>query len=162
MAKPIYVLNGPNLNRLGTREPEIYGQHDARRDRGDVPRGRSGAARSSSVSRTAKTQLIEWVHEAIDAAAGIVINPAAFSFTSMALLDALEDVSGADHRAAHLQHPPARADLSPLACLDRGDRGHRRPRTERLPNRRQSHGQASRPEAALKVHRLSILAFLSD
>jgi 3-dehydroquinate dehydratase II len=91
MAKPVYVLNGPNLNRLGTREPEIYGT--------------TTLAEIEAMCRTAslpiefrqtnsETQLIEWVHEAIDRAAGIIINAAAFSFTSLALLDALKMFPG--------------------------------------------------------------------
>lgn len=91
MAKPVFILNGPNLNRLGTREPEIYGT--------------TTLAEIEAMCRTAslpiefrqtnsETQLIEWVHEAIDRAAGIIINAAAFSFTSLALLDALKMFPG--------------------------------------------------------------------
>ena len=91
MAKPVYILNGPNLNRLGTREPEIYGT--------------TTLAEIEAMCRTAslpiefrqtnsETPLIEWVHEAIDRAAGIIINAAAFSFTSLALLDALKMFPG--------------------------------------------------------------------
>jgi 3-dehydroquinate dehydratase II len=87
---PIYVLNGPNLNRLGTREPEIYGsttlaQVEAmcRAAAGDVPLEFRQSNR--------EYEIIEWVHDAIDApASGIIINPAAFSFTSIAILDALK------------------------------------------------------------------------
>ncbi|RST84580.1 3-dehydroquinate dehydratase [Aquibium carbonis] len=87
---PIYVLNGPNLNRLGTREPEIYGSTTlaqvetmCRAAAGDVPLEFRQSNR--------EYEIIEWIHEAIDRpAAGIIINPAAFSFTSIAILDALK------------------------------------------------------------------------
>ena len=90
--KPLFVLNGPNLNRLGTREPQIYGT--------------TTLAEIEALCRTAterpvifrqtnsERELIEWIHEAIDMADAIVINPAAFSFTSMALLDALKMFPG--------------------------------------------------------------------
>ena len=91
--KPIYVLNGPNLNRLGTREPEIYGsttlaQVEAmcRNAAGDVP--------IVFHQTNSEQQLIEWVHEAIDEGAAILIYPAAFTFTSLALLDALKMFPG--------------------------------------------------------------------
>jgi len=91
LKKPIFILNGPNLNRLGTREPEIYGA--------------TTLAQIEAMCRTAslpiefrqtnsEAELIEWVHEAIDGAAGIIINAAAFSFTSLALLDALKMFPG--------------------------------------------------------------------
>ena len=89
--KPIYILNGPNLNRLGKREPHIYGtttlaeiEANCRAAAGDYP----------VVFRQTNSEeaLINWVHEAIDEAAGIIINPAAFTFTSLALLDALKMV----------------------------------------------------------------------
>ena len=91
--KPIYVLNGPNLNRLGKREPEIYGtttlievEAMCREAAGDRP--------LRFHQTNSEQQLIEWVHEAIDEGAGIVINPAAFTFTSLALLDALKMFPG--------------------------------------------------------------------
>ena len=93
MTKPIYILNGPNLNRLGKREPEIYGtttlgeiELQCREEAGSVP----VEFRQSN----SEAQLIDWIHEAIDAGAGIVINPAAYSFTSMAILDALKMFPG--------------------------------------------------------------------
>jgi 3-dehydroquinate dehydratase-2 len=92
--KPIHVLNGPNLNRLGTREPEIYG----RTTLADIEAMcREAADGCPLVFRQSNREyeLIEWVHEAIDGAAlGIIINPAAFTFTSMALMDALKMFSG--------------------------------------------------------------------
>jgi 3-dehydroquinate dehydratase-2 len=93
MMKPIYVLNGPNLNRLGTREPEIYGRTTLSEVeamcREAVP-GRLIVFRQSN----REYELIEWVHEAIDEAAGIIINPAAFTFTSMAIMDGLKMFPG--------------------------------------------------------------------
>ncbi|MBC8790154.1 3-dehydroquinate dehydratase [Nostoc sp. CHAB 5824] len=94
MSKPIYVLNGPNLNRLGKREPEIYGRTTlaeveamCREAAGDLPL----EFRQTNSEET----LIAWIHEAIDRpAAGILINPAAFTFTSMAVMDALKMFPG--------------------------------------------------------------------
>jgi 3-dehydroquinate dehydratase II len=93
MTKPIYVLNGPNLNRLGTREPEIYGRTTLAEVeamcRAAVP-GQPIVFRQSN----REYELIDWVHEAIEAAAGIIINPAAFTFTSMAIMDSLKMFPG--------------------------------------------------------------------
>jgi 3-dehydroquinate dehydratase-2 len=89
MVKPIYVLNGPNLNRLGTREPHIYGTTTL----ADVEKMCRAAAGDHPIEfrqTNSETQLVEWVHEAIDNGAGIIINPAAYTFTSLALLDALK------------------------------------------------------------------------
>ena len=94
MSKPIHVLNGPNLNRLGKREPEIYGTTTLAEIEALC---REPAGKRPLVFRqtNGEQQLIEWVHEAIDeGAAGIVINPAAFTFTSLALLDALKMFPG--------------------------------------------------------------------
>jgi 3-dehydroquinate dehydratase-2 len=93
MAKPIYVLNGPNLNRLGTREPEIYGRTTLAEIEAMCRQELPGLAIEFRQTNS-ETQLIEWVHEAIDRAAGIVINPAGYSFTSIALLDALKMFAG--------------------------------------------------------------------
>lgn len=93
MAKPIFVINGPNLNRLGMREPEIYGTTTlaeiealCRETAGDRP--------VRFHQSNAEHEIVGWIHEAIDEGAGIVINPAAFSFTSIAILDALKMFPG--------------------------------------------------------------------
>ena len=93
MTQPIYVLNGPNLNRLGKREPEIYGattlaevETMCRRAAGDRPL----EFRQSN----AESQLVDWIHEAIDHGAGIVINPAGLTFTSIPIMDALKMFPG--------------------------------------------------------------------
>lgn len=90
MTAPIYVLNGPNLNRLGTREPEIYGSTTL----AQVEVMCREAAREMPVEfrqSNREYEIVDWVHEAIDRpAAGIIINPAAFTFTSIAILDALK------------------------------------------------------------------------
>jgi 3-dehydroquinate dehydratase-2 len=93
MTRPIYILNVPNLNRLGTREPHIYGsttiaQIEAmcRDAAGDIPIVYRQSNR--------EFELIEWIHEAIDQGSAIIINPAAFTFTSMAIMDALKMFPG--------------------------------------------------------------------
>lgn len=93
MSKPIYVLNGPNLNRLGKREPEIYG----RTTLAEVEAWCREAAMAYEIvffQSNSEEKLIEKVHEACDEGAGIVINPAAFTFTSLALYDALKMMPG--------------------------------------------------------------------
>jgi 3-dehydroquinate dehydratase-2 len=92
--QPIYVLNGPNLNRLGKREPEIYGTTTLAQIEA-MCREAAGERPIVFDQTNSEQRLIELVHEAIDApAAGILINPAAFTFTSLALLDALKMFPG--------------------------------------------------------------------
>ncbi|SSC65948.1 type II 3-dehydroquinate dehydratase [Ciceribacter selenitireducens] len=91
--KPIYILNGPNLNRLGRREPEIYG-HDTLADVEAWCRQAAGERPVVFHQTNSEEKLIDLVHAAIDDAAGLVINPAAFTFTSLALLDALKMFKG--------------------------------------------------------------------
>ena len=90
MKAVVYVLNGPNLNLLGQREPHIYGRETlaeveaaCRRVGGEL--GLEIEFRQSN----AEFQLIDWIHEARQRAGGLVINPAGFTTTSVAILDAL-------------------------------------------------------------------------
>ena len=94
MTKPIFVLNGPNLNLLGTREPAIYGATTL----ADVERMCADKARSlghaiSFRQSNQEGEIVGWIHEAITGASGIVINPAAYTHTSVAILDALKNVT---------------------------------------------------------------------
>ena len=93
MKKPIYVLNGPNLNRLGKREPEIYGATTL----AEVEASCRTEADDQAIEfrqTNSEAQMIDWIHEAIDEGSGIIINPAAFTFTSIAILDALKMFPG--------------------------------------------------------------------
>ena len=93
MSKPIYILNGPNLNRLGMREPHIYGTTTL----AEVEASCRAQAQNQPIEfrqTNSETQLIDWVHEAIDEGSGIIINPAAYTFTSLALFDALKMFPG--------------------------------------------------------------------
>ncbi len=93
MSKPIYVLNGPNLNRLGTREPQIYGSTTLAEVE-TMCREAAGGRETVFRQSNREYELIDWIHEAIDRGAAIVINPAAYSFTSIAILDALKMFPG--------------------------------------------------------------------
>jgi 3-dehydroquinate dehydratase-2 len=91
--KPIFVLNGPNLNRLGTREPEIYGtttlvQIEA------MCREAAGQRPLRFVQSNIEGEIVNFIHQAIDEGGGIVINPAGYSFTSVPILDALKMFPG--------------------------------------------------------------------
>jgi 3-dehydroquinate dehydratase II len=91
MSKPVFVLNGANLNLLGVREPHIYGSAtladiEARCRERATELGMTIEFRQSNSEAT----LVDWIHEAIGAASGIVINPAGHSFTSIPILDALK------------------------------------------------------------------------
>jgi len=108
VSKPILILNGPNLNLLGTREPHIYGtttlaQVEEMCRRRAERRGLAIAFHQSN----SEEKLIGWIHDAIDGADGIIINPAAFTHTSIAILDAIK-ASGVPTVEVHLSNPDAR------------------------------------------------------
>jgi 3-dehydroquinate dehydratase-2 len=95
MNPTVFVLNGPNLNLLGKRQPEIYGREtladvEAECRRAGAELGLEIVFRQSN----REYELIDWIHEAREAAKGIVINPAAFTHTSVAILDALNAFDG--------------------------------------------------------------------
>ena len=91
MSKTVYVINGPNLNLLGTREPEIYG----RATLSDVEKLCRTAAERHGLTVDFRQSnhegtIIDWIHEArAKQAVGVIINPAGYSHTSIAILDAL-------------------------------------------------------------------------
>ena len=95
MSKLIYVLNGPNLNLLGTRQPEIYGSESLE----DVERQCQDLLSNTEFElkfeqSNAEHQLIDWIHEARNDAYAIIINAAGFTHTSVAILDALNIFEG--------------------------------------------------------------------
>lgn len=90
MAKPVFALNGPNLNMLGLREPSIYGAETL----ADVQRRTE--ARAAQLGLTVdfrqsniEGELVTWIQQAREAASGIILNAGAYTHTSLALLDAL-------------------------------------------------------------------------
>jgi 3-dehydroquinate dehydratase-2 len=90
MSRLIFILNGPNLNLLGKREPHIYGSETL----GDVERDCRALATELKLDirfhqSNREYEIIDWIHEARESAGGIVINPGAFTHTSVAILDAL-------------------------------------------------------------------------
>ena len=94
-APRITILNGPNLNLLGQRQPEIYGRETL----ADVEVSCRQVAKAAGFElrfhqSNAEHQLIDWIHEARETPGGIVINPAAYSHTSIAILDALNTFEG--------------------------------------------------------------------
>ncbi len=89
----IFILNGPNLNLLGTRQPEIYGRATLGDIRGRCERAAKGLGLRVEFRQTNhEGVLIDWVHEARDKAKGIAINPGGLTHTSVALMDALAAV----------------------------------------------------------------------
>lgn len=90
MTRLVFILNGPNLNLLGQREPEIYGRETL----ADIEAACRKIAKSAKLEidfrqSNREYEIIEAIHEARSNAAGLIINPAAFSHTSVAILDAL-------------------------------------------------------------------------
>jgi 3-dehydroquinate dehydratase-2 len=90
MAKPVFVLNGPNLNLLGVREPEIYGR-ETLEDVRKVTEGRAKALGLAVDFRQSnhEGELIGWIQEARTAASGIILNAGGLTHTSVGILDAL-------------------------------------------------------------------------
>jgi len=93
MATTIFILNGPNLNMLGTREPDIYGR-ETLADIESACIAKAGPLGLAVQFRqtNGEGQLVSWVQEARENAAGIIINAGAYTHTSVALLDALTGV----------------------------------------------------------------------
>ena len=90
MSRLIYVLNGPNLNLLGKRQPHIYGHETLADVQAACHATASGLGLDMRFHQSNREyEIIDWVHEARETASGIVINPAAFTHTSVAILDAL-------------------------------------------------------------------------
>ena len=94
MARTLHVLNGPNLDHLGEREPEVYG----RATLADVEAMCREAAEGHGLGLVFRQthreyEMIDWLHEAAKDAAGVAINPAAFSYHSVAILDAIKMLS---------------------------------------------------------------------
>lgn len=95
MSKLITILNGPNLNLLGQRQPEIYGSDSL----ADVERNCAALAKTLGLSirflqSNYEGQLVDWIQESRGTSAGIIINPAAYTHTSVAILDALHTFDG--------------------------------------------------------------------
>ena len=90
MTQTIFILNGPNLNMLGTRQPEIYGS-DTLADVEALTRKKAKDAGLEIDFRQSNHEgtLVDWIQEAREKAAAIIINPAAYTHTSVAILDAL-------------------------------------------------------------------------
>lgn len=119
----VLVLNGPNLNRLGKRQPEVYGAVTL----GDVEAQLDAHARSLGVDVECRQSnhegdLIDWAHEAADEGWPVIINPGGFTHTSVALRDALAEVAdGAGFVEVHISNVHAREPfrhhsyLSPIA-----------------------------------------------
>jgi 3-dehydroquinate dehydratase-2 len=93
--KPILILNGPNLNLLGTREPHIYGATTLAEVKAicEVRAKARGLAITFHQSNR-EHELVDWIQGGINSASGIIINPAAFTHTSVAILDALSMFKG--------------------------------------------------------------------
>ena len=108
----VWVLGGPNLSRLGTREPEIYGSETF----ADIEawlREEFSSLELTFRQTNDEAELIGWLHEATDAGADVVLNPAAFTHYSYALRDACAIVTGAGLRLieVHLSNPASREEF---------------------------------------------------
>ena len=108
MSKPIYVLSGPNLNLLGTREPEIYG-HETLEDVKRLCEARASALGREIVFRQSnhEGELIDHIHRARGRCAAIIINPGAFTHYAWAIHDALAAFDGPKVEV-HISNPNAR------------------------------------------------------
>ncbi|HEX8124573.1 MAG TPA: type II 3-dehydroquinate dehydratase [Allosphingosinicella sp.] len=111
MARPpvIYVLNGPNLNLLGTREPEIYGSDTLDEIAGQLEDRARGLGVAVDIRQSNhEGHLIDWIHEAqAEGAKAVILNAAGFTHSSVALLDAVKAVS-TPVIEVHLSNPQAR------------------------------------------------------
>lgn len=108
----VLVLNGPNLNRLGTREPDVYGTGSLEDLRAALD-GASDGAEIDLRQTNSEAELIGWLHEAVDTGTPVILNPAAFTHYSYALRDAvaLVTTAGIPLVEVHLSNPHAREEF---------------------------------------------------
>lgn len=130
---PLHVLNGPNLNMLGMREPELYGRATLAEVQADCRRTAAELGRDLFFGQTnAEHELLGWVHDAVRSDALVVVNPAAWSFTSVALVDALRmlhrpvvEVHITNIHARHALYGPSRVSAVARAVIaGAGTRGY--------------------------------------
>lgn len=110
----VLVLNGPNLGRLGSREPEIYGYTDWAGLVAAVENAGQDLGLTVDVRQTNdEAELIKWVYEAVDGGIDVVLNPAAFTHYSYALRDAAVQITKAGLKLieVHLSNPHAREEF---------------------------------------------------
>lgn len=133
MTKTIYVLNGPNLNRLGKREPEIYG-YTTLAEVEAICRKAAGDCEIVFHQSNREYELVDWIHEAIDGgAAGIIINPAGLTFTSIPIMDALKMFPGPIielhisniHRREAIYHNSLMSKVATAVIAGLGPKGYR-------------------------------------
>jgi len=113
-ASLVYVLNGPNLNRLGSREPDIYGSETLENIADLVSREAVSLGLTVDFRQTNdESELIDWIHEAVDRGADVVLNPAAFTHYSYAVRDACALVTAAGTKLIeiHLSNPATREEF---------------------------------------------------
>lgn len=106
MSKPIYIINGPNLNLLGTREPEIYGSETL----ADIEKRLQSLSNNNTIvfrQTNHEGELVDWVQEASQKAGALIVNAGAYTHTSVALHDALRACE-APILEVHLSNPAAR------------------------------------------------------
>jgi 3-dehydroquinate dehydratase-2 len=104
------VLNGPNLGRLGSREPDVYGTLDLAALRALLAQGAPDGTEIDLRQTDDEAELIGWLHEAVDAGEPVILNPAAFTHYSYALRDAaaLVTKAGIPLIEVHISNPHAR------------------------------------------------------
>lgn len=110
----VLVLNGPNLNRLGSREPDVYGSASYADLVSSLTSFAANANFEVDVRQTNdEAELIAWLHEAVDSKSDVVINPAAFTHYSYALRDACAIVTSSGLRLieVHISNPHAREEF---------------------------------------------------
>lgn len=123
-AKTVFVLNGPNLNLLGLREPEIYG-HDTLDDIADRLEDQAQDLGLSIDMRQSNHEghLIDWLHEAnAEGVKAVILNPGGYTHTSVALHDAIKSIT-VPVIEVHLSNPHARESFRHISYVGRAARG---------------------------------------
>ncbi|WP_448810157.1 type II 3-dehydroquinate dehydratase [Agromyces bauzanensis] len=110
MTSTILVLNGPNLGRLGTREPEVYGSETLEDIRAQLAASVPADVEIDLRQTDDEAELIGWIHEAVDRRVPVILNPAAFTHYSYALRDAAAQLktAGVPLIEVHLSNPHTR------------------------------------------------------